>query len=109
MRRCASCTTLPHFAISLLMRAPNSSGLFATGTKPSLQQMRRDVRLGHRLGDLAVQQVDDRLRRAGRRQNAGQRVGLLAGIAGFLHGRHVGQFRAALDREHGERRAIFRS
>ena len=40
MRRCASCTTLPHFAISLLMRAPNSSGLFATGTKPTVDSVR---------------------------------------------------------------------
>ena len=31
----ASRTTLPHFSISSLMRAPNSSGLLATGLKPS--------------------------------------------------------------------------
>ena len=32
----ASRTTLPHFSISTLMRLPNSSGVFATGTKPSV-------------------------------------------------------------------------
>src|SRR3954466_16429839 len=32
----ASRTTLPHFSISDLIRAPNSSGALATGTKPSV-------------------------------------------------------------------------
>src|SRR6516165_8175856 len=32
----ASCTTLPHLATSTLMRAPNSSGVLATGAKPKV-------------------------------------------------------------------------
>src|SRR5664280_2194459 len=66
-----------------------------------LEQVCRDVRLGHRLGDLTVQQVDDLLRRARRRQHAGESVSLLTGVAGFLHGRNVGKFRDALARDPG--------
>ena len=36
-----------------------------------------DVRLGDDLGDVALELIDDLLRRAGRRDDAGQRVGLL--------------------------------
>ena len=32
IRSLASCTTLPHFSISSLMRLPNSSGVLAIGT-----------------------------------------------------------------------------
>src|SRR5262249_11875130 len=37
----ASRTTLPHFAISVLIRAPNSSGLLITGIKPSVSSFSR--------------------------------------------------------------------
>src|SRR4051812_18425933 len=36
IRRLASCTTLPHFSISFVMRAANSAGVLATGLKPSV-------------------------------------------------------------------------
>ena len=104
MRRCASCTTLPHFAISLLMRAPNSSGLFATGTKPSFMRCCRRppaAATALTISRCSRSTISFGVRR--RRHDAGEGVGFLAGVAGFLHGRHVGEFRAALDREHGER------
>src|SRR5665811_2060896 len=56
------------------------------------------MRVVHHLAPLR-----DLARRARRRQHAGESVSLLAGVAGFLHGRNVGKFRRALDREHGER------
>src|SRR5579871_5329925 len=68
-----------------------------------LEQLRLHLGLGHRRGDLLLQQVDDRLRRSLRRQHAGERIGLLVGIAGLSHGRHIGDLAAALEREHRER------
>ena len=47
-------------------------------------------------GDLAMQEIDDLLRRAGRRQQAGQDVGFERLPGGLRHGRHVGQERGAL-------------
>src|SRR5450759_115028 len=61
-----------------------------------LEQVFLDIRLGHRLSDLALQQINDLLRRSRRRQYAGKGIGLLVRVAGFSHGRYVGDFRAAL-------------
>ena len=55
------------------------------------------------LGDRVVQLVDDRLRRAGRRDDAPPVGRHIAGHAGFGDGRQVGQDRAALRAAGGER------
>ena len=55
-----------------------------------------------------MQEIDDRLRRPGRGQDAGQRVGLLAGKACLGHRRHVRKARHALVTGHhqGAQRAL---
>ena len=65
------------------------------------------VRLMQRLDDLAVEQIDDRLRRAGGHEDALHGFGFLALDAVFDHGRHVGQRRGAFER--GHRDAVQRS
>ena len=98
----ASRTTLPHLAISTLMRSPNSSGVFATGAKPSVFQPLLDLRRRDDFHDLVAPALDDLPWRAGRSHDAGERVALQPGHAGFGVGRHVGQRRRALGAEHRE-------
>ena len=86
----ASWTTLPHFAISVLIRSPNSAGELATGLEAEFSEALLHVGSRDHLDDLGVPAVDDLLRRPRRRNDAGERVAFLIGDAGFRHGRHVG-------------------
>src|ERR1700681_709785 len=60
------------------------------------------VRLRQRLDDLAVEELDNGLRRAGRHQHALHGFGLLALDAGFEHGRHIRHRGGTLGRCDGE-------
>ena len=103
----ASRTTLLHLAISALMRAPNCSGVSATGTKPSASRRCLSVGRCDHLRDGVVPAFDHLLRRSCRRDDAGERVALEIGNARFRVGRHVRQGRRARRREHrGPRRSL---
>src|SRR5690348_8369452 len=66
-------------------------------------ELRLDVRVVDDLAQLAVEPSDD-LRRGARRCNdAGPRIEIEAGHAGLVHGRQIGEQRAALQPRHRQR------
>ena len=85
------------------MRAPNSSGVLAIGTKPSAASFSFTSGCATILAISLLQQVDDLLRRAGRHHDAGERVGFLILDALLGEGRQVGQRGDALLRRDAER------
>ena len=91
----ASRMTFPHLAVpAFFVCVVNSSGVLPTGSKPNVASLLHIVFL-HDLDDLAVDQVGDRLGRAGWHQHTLQRVGFLPGEFVFHHGRHMGQSQGA--------------
>src|SRR5262249_59871199 len=81
-RMFASWTTLLHLAISAFIRAPNSSGVLATGENPQRLEPFLDVWRCDGPGDVGAPALDDVLCRARGRNDAGQRVALEIGNAG---------------------------
>ena len=81
--------TLAQRSDSTLMTAANSSGVFATGTKPMASSCSFTSGSATDAHDLPVQKIDDLLRRPGGSQHAEQGVGLLAGKSGLGDRRHL--------------------
>ena len=95
----ASRTTLPHFACSARMNAANSSGAHRRpASAPIDGEPVAPFGAGPSLRYLRVQPRDDRLRRRGRRRDAGPADVLVAGHARFGDRRHL--------RQRGERVAL---
>ena len=67
----ASRITLPHFSSSALRKAANSAGVSPIGVKPMFASFCLDVRRGDQRHHLAVQEIDDLLRRTGRDEKSG--------------------------------------
>ena len=94
--------TLAHFANSILACRTNSSGVLATGSKPSTARRCLDVRQRHDLYDLTMHESGDRFRRSGRNDDALPVVAHDVRIAGLGGRRQVRQrlrARLAGDRE----------
>ena len=99
----AALPTSSHFLISARTKAAKSAGLLAIGSAPSPASTPVGLGIGEHRGGLGVQAVDDRLRRAGGREQAEPVQHLVVLDAGLRHGRHVRQRRRALQRRDGER------
>src|SRR5205085_1679542 len=75
----------------------------AAGFDDGLAELRLQVRILERLGDLRVQALDDLLRHARRARDAKPQRRLVARYAGFRHGGHIRELDPALWRRHRER------
>ena len=84
-------TTCSHLFISLTMNAPNSAGDFFTTRRAFAGELLLHLGRILRGGQRRVQLVDDRLRRAGGRDDAPPVDGLVGRHAGFGDRRHVRQ------------------
>ena len=80
-----------HFASSRSMSAAYSSGLDGSGSPPSAAMRARDLGEVDELAQFRVEPRDDRLRRAGRRQQPVVQHRLEARQARLDEGRHVGK------------------
>ena len=93
----------PHRASSRSMSARYSSGLDGSGSPPSAAMRLRTSGVSMPARSARLSLVDDRLRRAGRRQQAVVQPGLEARQARLRRGRHVGQMARPLLRQHRQR------
>ena len=104
------CTLMPasltSSAFSLSSRAiilSNSAGVVGAGSAPSAASRSLTSGEASACHDLLVEPLDDRGRRAGRRQHADPEIVGAALEARLLGGRHVGQHRGALGAADGQR------
>jgi len=94
----ASFTTFAHFTVSEAMKRPNSSGLICAASPPSVSK-RFFVRRRRGSPRALVQPLDDRARRAGRRDDAHQ-SGFVARYARLRNRRQSGQCGRRASRSH---------
>jgi hypothetical protein len=88
-------TTSAHFGVSLRTRARNSSGVPPSASVSSLPEALEHERRRERLADLGVQPRNDLARQVRRRDDAAPGDGLIAGDAGLVQRRQVGEQRRA--------------
>ena len=102
-------TTAPQVCICSLTNLRNSSGPASSMLTCCVSMSCLETfGLAQRRDKLGAEAVDDRLRRAGRREHAPPRIGAEAGKAAVADGRHVGQARGCAPCPSGTPRAACR-